>query len=274
METAKCAYSTMGMVAIPLDQCSVYSMKETLSMSYSSKYTFNKDTNTLNWHYYHDLECNKEYKKYEMDDVMMSIHHINLQTDGKGSNCDTVNIKINGNYDYLIEECDNDKTTNDYQTRSFVINECISSPIEGTSAILICNQHELYFNYFKACTDCQCYDDVEQIIYQYYEDKCYEFECNNNNNDYNQNWIYHSQSQSITNKKPDSQFIKNLITQTANTPFFTNKMQTIQTKQDIKENVSASMERWLCIVIGTVVFVICCGICRYINNFQKEYATI
>ena len=272
--SASCAYTAMGMIATPLDTCSIYSMD---SLSYSSKYTFDQNTNSLIWHYYDDLECDNQYKEYEMDDVMMNIHHMNIETDGSGSNCDTVDITIYGNYNSMTDECEDDNDDDGYQTKSFVINECISSPNDGSSATLMCNQNKLYFNYCKSSLNCECDQNVEQIIYEYYQDDCFEFECNDNSNN-NKNWmISHSQSQSIINKKSDARFLKNLITQTSNVPFYANKIKAIPAKTElVKESMSVSMVRWLYIVIGGFVFVICCAISRYINSysFDKEYAEI
>ena len=265
----------MGMIATPLNKCQTYSMSETKAMSYSSKYKYNSNDQTLNWIYYDDLNCNTEYRSYEMDDVMMNIHNINLQTNGKGSNCDTVDIKIDGNYDSLIDECDDTEITTDYQSKSLVINECIQNQKEESSAMLLCDDKKIYLNYYKDCLNCNC-DDYDEIIYEYYQDidRCYHVECNSNNKQIINGRNINNNNKIIT----DSQFIKNLILQTPNTPFFANRMEKITAKQMKPSSSSFSLVLfgydWLYVVIGSVMFIVFCGICRYINSFNKEYIQI
>eukprot|EP01083_Nonionella_stella_P222214 793183_1 len=208
-----CAYYAMGAVATPFDSCSIYSMSETAGMKYSSNYIFDKENNKLQWNYYSDLNCQNRYKSYEMDDIMMQIHHLNVQTTGAGSNCDTVHVRTSGSYSELMDSCDPDVTTDDYVSRAYVINECIPVATEGYSSILKCNNKEIYFDYYSQCTDCSC--TFERYSFEYYEDKqkCYQVTCNSPSSSdiLSHSVIYH---------KTDSQFIKTLITKEPNTPIF------------------------------------------------------
>jgi len=268
-ENGKCAYSAMGMIAVPLGSCSVYSMEETTSMSYSSDYSY--EGTTLNWNYYTGLDCRGESKTYEMDEVMQGIHHLNLQLDGEGSNCNTVDVRVSGSYSELTEGCDSSVNTNDFYSRSYVVDECISSEMEGYSSKLMCDDEKIYFNYYAECTDCSC--KMEQYVYQYYADKgadCYDVTCRSRND------VISALSSSAMVQKPDTFLKMHLFTQNPNTPLtpiLAQKIGIIQSNKQLVDSGILSAES-IYVAGGVFLFIIFCGICRYINSFKKEYAQI
>jgi len=254
----ECAFSAMGMIATPLDSCSVYSMSETTSMSYSSSYTYDEDTTTLSWNYYSDLACSALAKSYEMDSIMMGIHHMTLQTNGAASNCQTVDIKVKGSYSKLTDDCDDDGVqTTDYRSMSYVINECVASSMDKYSAMLMCDAEKIYFQFYHDCLDCNC-GDAQVFVYEYYADKdasCYSVQCNAQNDG----------SLSHVSSPSDAQFLKTLISNSGNTPILAAHIASRKTVQ--RDEQTSSM--WIYVAVASGLLVACCALCRYINSFKK-----
>lgn len=180
-EATSCAYSASGVIATPLQSCSVYAQSATTGMAYSYQYDYDPINDALTCSYYNDLRCDALETSYWMDDDMMAAHNIHANVEGSGSNCDTVSITKHGSYSPLSDDCSVEADTeNDYFSMSYVLNECISSDEDqGFSAVLLCDEEKIYFNYYSDCTHCQC--SMEQYIYKYFDDAdgdCWDIECN------------------------------------------------------------------------------------------------
>merc|ERR1712130_520018 len=111
---------------------------------------------------------------------MQSVHHLIVESEGTGDQCQTVDINVKGSYSELLDECDDTATTNDFYSRSYVVNECIVDSAAQISTKLLCDDEKISFLYFKNCNDCLC-DDGIQKVYEYYADKqCFDVSCNSN----------------------------------------------------------------------------------------------
>merc|ERR1719229_1835344 len=209
---------------------------------------------------------------------MMAIHHLTLQTQGLGSNCNTVDVKVSGSFSELTDECEDssdEASTEDYFIRSYVIDECIPSTTEGYSSILQCNDKEIYFDYYDRCTDCSC--EAERYSFEYYEDlkNCYQVTCNSPSES---DIVTHS----VISHKTDAQFIKTLMTKEPNIPIFVPKKQsdTMVINGEMKQAnnnmlwLPHDMSFWIYVMAASFVSVVFLGICRYINSFKKEYSQI
>ena len=198
----QCAYSASGLVATPLNSCSVYSQRATSGMAYSYTFAVHEDSEhipsddpaQIEWQYFNALDCEPEElgNAYLMDETLSAMHHSSAQTVGSGINCDTVEITKFGGYSpFNSDECDLDERfADDYYSTVYVVNQCISAPIHGGdsverestesvhSAVLRCDDEKVYFEFYRECGDCQC--AMEQFVYRYYgeSEECWKVECN------------------------------------------------------------------------------------------------
>ena len=267
----QCAYAAMGLLATPFDSCCVYSMEETTSYpSYSAAYSYENET--LTWNYFDDLECTQLNKSYEMDEAMQAIHHLNVQTEGEGDQCQTVDIKVSGSYSELLDMCDDTVATDDYFSRSYVVNECIAHSAEQISTKLLCDDEKISFLYFGDCTDCLCDGGIEQV-YEYYVDKdCFEVTCNSDTR-----LSVHNTPQNML--KVNGQFVKNLLLRDQSPLMGGSKKKSESSEMnkqlEVKDVISpiASLSWTMSAVVGSIIFMIFCVLCRYMNGYQhkKEY---
>eukprot|EP01084_Bolivina_argentea_P196423 336699_1 len=257
----KCAYTTTGgIVATPLGSCSTFSQTSTTGQSFSFDFSYENDK--LNWNYYSDLDCKRLLFAANPSDGL------NIQPNGKGNSCDTVDITKKGSFSPYSDDCSvNDDTMNDYYTMSYVVNECITSSINGQdfSAILFCNKEKVYFNFYTDCNDCSSKCRMKQYLYHYYDtDDCWDIVCNSNSKYTN---FIEMDSAHIVN---DASFFKTHINN------YDYKISMLYNKRDVEYQLQSKVSSTSYSYIGAIIiFTIFCMICRYINSYnRKEYTAI
>jgi len=296
--TDTCAYSASGVVATPLGTCSVYAQSATAGRAYSYQYDYDAVNDALTCSYYTDLSCDALETSYWMDSEMMAQHNIHARLSGAGSACETVDITKHGSYSPDSDECSSSPATqNDYFSMTYVLNECVSSPAPmgsdseaggaGFSAVLLCDAEKIYFNYYADCTGCDASAcEMTQYVYHFYGEDCWDIRCNALSE--------LDVAMDINSASATSQFSGGLsphaIVAGGGAEFVTHLLNgdapwmgpSLGAQTEMDGLVSAQSVDWpslslrLLLIIGAVVLVASCGICRYINRYQRkmDYAPI
>jgi len=286
-----CAYSASGVIATPLDTCSVYAQKSSSGRSYS--YSYSVKGNDVFWNLFSDEACTDLDSANLMDSTMLSLRDSNIFASGEGAMCDTVDIVQHGAYTPYADDTRDCTDSSDYTSMSFVVNECIAdASTESSSAMLLCDNDKIWVNYYSQCTDCHC--DMEQYAYkQYSQDACWEVTCNavatsgfhklvssqlklfGVHNRPNEDLPDHSEN--AAEVVVDS-FVK------AEKPFSLDELSELKKMSKRKNKVllrradfekvgiptfTSEMESWAT-VLGLVLLTLSCGVCRYINSFDRH----
>lgn len=289
-----CAYSASGVIATPLDTCSVYAQQATSGRSYSYSYSVRDDQ--VFWNLFSDEACSELDSANLMDSTMLRLRDSNVFALGDGASCDTVDIIQHGAYSPYADDERDCTSSSDYTAMSFVVNECIADvSTETASAMLLCDNDKIWVNYYSQCTDCHC--DMEQYAYkQYAQDECWEVTCNSVatsgfhklvssqlklfgvHNRPNEDLPDHSENAAevvvdsfVSVQRPFSleELKRHGFGKTAVKP----KSQVLLRRADFEKvgipTFTSELESWIT-VLGLVLFVLSCGVCRYINSFDPH----
>ena len=180
---------------------------------------------------------------------------------------------------------------------------------EESSAILLCDDHKIWVNYYSLCSDCKC--NMEQYVYKDYgEDECWDVSCNA----VAISGYHHLVSSQLklfgahsgpNSKIPDRSenaaeiVVDSFVSMQA--PFTlddlvvpNDNVKTVEHRQGVvrrdtvtnsalfrKEDLTklgiptftSEVSSWI-YVLGLGIFVIFCGVCRYNNSFDPHYYEI
>eukprot|EP01084_Bolivina_argentea_P213360 362383_1 len=165
--STSCAYYANEEVAIPLGVCNSFSSD---TDQYSYQFVCDAyggvEINTFS-----DAECSQaDFVASSGEDEVGT----SLQCIGSGENCNTIDVTLTELT--TAGSCDD---ASDFQTFHYVIDECISTTVEGIaySSLLSCDAEKLWLDYYVGCESCDC--DGEQYTEIYYDDLpgCFDINC-------------------------------------------------------------------------------------------------